>query len=72
MPYGTQAMARAVERLYATTALAETRMLAMGGHEDGIICFGRNADEAGEVLLRYLARAYRQTCADNDGGLCDY
>ncbi len=70
VPYGTQAMARAVERLYASTALPETRMLAMGGHEDGIICFGRDADEAGEVMLRYLARAYRRTCAEGDGTLC--
>jgi ribulose-5-phosphate 4-epimerase/fuculose-1-phosphate aldolase len=60
--YGTPEMAYEVERLYRSTALAETRILAMGGHEDGIIVFGHNAEAAGQVLLTYLARAYEHTC----------
>ena len=31
----------------------------MGGHEDGIIAFGRTADEAGGVMLTYLSRAFQ-------------
>ena len=69
VPYGTPEMAREVERLYRTTALAEGRLFTMGGHEDGIVAFGRTADEAGEVTLRALARAYALDCAQ-DGGLC--
>jgi len=69
VPYGTPEMAREVERLYRATALAETNLLAMGGHEDGVIAFGRTAEEAGLALLRHLARAYESDCAAG-GGLC--
>lgn len=69
VPYGTPQMAREVDRLYRTTALAEVRILAMGGHEDGIIVFGHSAEDAGQILLRYLARAYESECATNTG-LC--
>lgn len=62
VPYGTPAMAAEVQRLYRTSALPETRILAMGGHEDGIIVFGRTAAEAGQVLIAYLARAYEHVC----------
>jgi ribulose-5-phosphate 4-epimerase/fuculose-1-phosphate aldolase len=55
--YGTPEMAREVQRLYRETALPETRVFAMGGHEDGVVAFGRTADEAGEVMVRALARA---------------
>lgn len=60
--YGTPEMAAEVQRLYRSTALPETRILAMGGHEDGIIVFGHTADEAGQVLVTYLARAYQRVC----------
>ena len=63
-------MAREVARLYRSTALAEMQILAMGGHEDGIIAFGRNAEEVGQVMLRYLARAYEAQCAASGVGLC--
>lgn len=69
VPYGTPEMAREVDRLYRATALAEVGILAMGGHEDGVIVFGRSAEDAGQVLLRYLARAYEAECASGDG-LC--
>ncbi|HUH04860.1 MAG TPA: class II aldolase/adducin family protein [Kofleriaceae bacterium] len=60
--YGTPAMALAVRELYQRTPLAELRILAMGGHEDGIIVFGHTCEEAGQVLLTYLARAYENHC----------
>ncbi|MCG8419695.1 MAG: class II aldolase/adducin family protein [Proteobacteria bacterium] len=62
VPYGTPAMAGEVHRLYRSSTLAETRIMAMGGHEDGIIVFGHTAEEAGRVLITYLARAYQRTC----------
>lgn len=61
--YGTAEMAREVERLARETALLEVQILAMGGHQDGVVVFGRSAEEAGQVMLRYLARAYEAECA---------
>ncbi len=57
VPYGTQAMALEVRRLYQSTGLAERGILAMAGHEDGIIAFGHRAEEAGRALVATLARA---------------
>jgi hypothetical protein len=62
VPYGTPEMAAEVQRLYRSSALPETRILAMGGHEDGVIAFGHSAADAGTVLITYLARAYEQVC----------
>lgn len=67
--YGTPEMAREVERLWRSSPLPDVGILAMGGHEDGVVAFGRSAEEAGEVALRTLARAYEAACADG-GGLC--
>jgi hypothetical protein len=55
-------MALEVKRLYRETVLPERRILAMGGHDDGIIVFGRSPQEAGQVLLTWLARAYESEC----------
>jgi L-ribulose-5-phosphate 4-epimerase len=52
IPYGTPEMAGAVMKLMDD--LGSTRIFAMGGHEDGVIAFGRNAEEAGQVLLYEL------------------
>jgi hypothetical protein len=54
---GTPEMALEVQRLYRETALPGTGILAMGGHEDGVIAFGHTANEAGGILVRALARA---------------
>ena len=54
---GTPAMAMEVQRLYRESTLSGTGILAMGGHEDGVIAIGRSAGEAGEILVRELARA---------------
>jgi L-ribulose-5-phosphate 4-epimerase len=70
VPYGTPEMAAEVGRLWRTAPLAQRRILSMGGHEDGIIVFGRTADEAGQVLVTYLARAYQSECAARGLGLC--
>lgn len=61
-PYGSPEMALEVERLYRSSALGELGILAMGGHEDGVVVFGRTAEEAGQVVLRHLARAYESEC----------
>ena len=50
--------------------LSERGILAMGGHEDGILVLGRSAEEAGGVLLRWLARAYGAACDRGEGEIC--
>ncbi len=68
--YGTPEMAMAVRHLFQSTALDEIRLLSMGGHEDGIVAFGRTAEEAGRAVLGVLARAYESDCVDDRGSLC--
>jgi L-ribulose-5-phosphate 4-epimerase len=50
--YGTPEMAREIVRLFKETDLAKKKVIVMGGHEDGIICFGNDLDEAGDRLLQ--------------------
>ncbi len=50
IPYGTPQMALEMFRLFEEENLAERKILAMAGHEDGILCFGSTLDEAGKVL----------------------
>lgn len=58
--YGTPAMAREMARLMRNGALARRPLIAMAGHEDGVIGFGRTAEQAGTVLVRALAAALAQ------------
>jgi ribulose-5-phosphate 4-epimerase/fuculose-1-phosphate aldolase len=44
--YGTPEMAREVQRLFRETDVRERKIFAMAGHEDGIVAFGRNLQEA--------------------------
>lgn len=55
-PYGTQAMAKAVDRLLRAPGGAQG-IFAMGGHQDGVVAYGRDMDDAGQLLLATLARA---------------
>ncbi len=70
VPYGTPEMAAEVGRLYRDGLFAERRILAMGGHEDGILVFGRSPEDAGQVLLTWLARAYERDCSVGAGARC--
>jgi L-ribulose-5-phosphate 4-epimerase len=49
--YGTPAMAREVERLMRETELGSVQIMAMKGHEEGIIAFGRNLEDAMSIIL---------------------
>lgn len=55
--YGTPEMAEEVQRLFRDTDVRERGIFSMGGHENGIITFGRTSREAGSVMIDYLARA---------------
>lgn len=48
--YGTPGMAGEIKRLFRETALPQ-RIFAMGGHEEGIISFGKNIGAAADALL---------------------
>jgi hypothetical protein len=54
---GTTDMGLEVQRLFRESTLSGTGILAMAGHEDGVIAFGTSADEAGTILVKQLARA---------------
>ena len=69
VPYGTPGMAREIVRLSRETALLERGILAMGGHEDGVITFGRTPSEAGGILMESLAAAHR-SAFDETGKAC--
>jgi L-ribulose-5-phosphate 4-epimerase len=52
IPYGTPEMAMEMERLLEESPLRMRKLLAMGGHSEGILAFGRTPEEAKEVILR--------------------
>ncbi len=52
--YGTPEMAAAAAGLWGAGRWGLGGVLAMGGHEDGVVCAGREAREAGEGLLAAL------------------
>jgi L-ribulose-5-phosphate 4-epimerase len=54
---GTPEMAEEVRRLFRDTSVRERLIFAMGGHEDGVVSFGVTFEEAGTVMINYLARA---------------
>ena len=52
--YGTPEMAREVVRLFRETDVRNKRILVMGGHREGIVSFGSDLNEAGEIILSFL------------------
>ncbi len=54
--YGTPEMAREMIRLCKEDNLKETEILVMSGHKEGIITFGSNLEEAGNLLMKYYQK----------------
>ncbi len=52
--YGTPEMAKEIIRLFKETDLKKRGIFVMAGHEDGIVSFGKDMDEAGEILLKTI------------------
>lgn len=52
--YGTPEMANEIFRLFKESQTNEERIIVMAGHEEGIISFGKNLDEAGNTILKYI------------------
>jgi len=53
VPYGTAKMASEIKRLFNEEDLAHKKIMVMGGHEEGIITFGKDLKEAGQIILNY-------------------
>lgn len=51
VPYGTPQMASEIKRLFIETNLSQEKIMVMAGHEEGIIAFGKDLEEAGAVIL---------------------
>src|SRR5882762_900228 len=49
--YGTPEMAKEIGRLFKEKKLSQHKLFAMAGHSGGIVSFGKNLKEAGELLL---------------------
>jgi L-ribulose-5-phosphate 4-epimerase len=49
--YGTPQIAKEVIRLFYETDLRSRQIFVMGGHEEGIISFGKDLNEAGKIIL---------------------
>jgi len=56
VPYGTPEMANEIFRLFKETDVKQQKIIVMAGHDEGIISFGKNLEEAGEILLNFLAK----------------
>ncbi len=52
--YGTTAMAREIYRMMKDPAIRHHQIFGMAGHEGGILAFGKNLPEAGNLLLEKL------------------
>ncbi len=49
--YGTPEMAREFQRLYTDTDFRVQGVAVMGGHEEGIVSFGKDINQAAERIL---------------------
>jgi ribulose-5-phosphate 4-epimerase/fuculose-1-phosphate aldolase len=57
--YGTTEMANEIRRLFIETDVKTEKIIAMAGHEEGIIAFGKTLDEAGEIILKRVHKLNR-------------
>ena len=55
---GTAELATEIRRLRFAWVLAASSLVAINGHEDGMISFGKSKKEASQQLVTALARAY--------------
>ncbi|MGR8935967.1 MAG: class II aldolase/adducin family protein [Gammaproteobacteria bacterium] len=57
IPYGTPEMAAAVEQLLAVPHCLQRRLFIMRGHQDGVVSYGNDIQEAAQSLIACLAKA---------------
>ena len=56
--YGTPEMAREIKRLFDETNFREIRVMAMAGHDEGLLSYGTTLDDAGTRLMDVLEGRY--------------
>ena len=54
IPYGTPEMAAATRELVMGNDIDSRGIFAMGGHVDGVVCFGKDPGDAGALLLSFM------------------
>lgn len=69
VPYGTPEMAAETQRLFAECDLAQLKIFAMAGHEDGIVTFGENLQIAYRVLINWCLMTGFMTQPDSAAAL---
>lgn len=57
--YGTPEMAKEIKRCLVSGDNRDNGIIAMAGHEDGIISYGDRADRAGDILIRFFLEAMK-------------
>ena len=61
VPYGTPEMAKEIFRLFDEENLGVEKILVMAGHEEGVICFGEDLDEAADIVIKKSVGAIRES-----------
>ncbi len=51
VPYGSPEMAREIQRLFSEQDADKFQIFAMAGHENGVIAFGNNLEEAWQAIV---------------------
>ena len=59
--YGTPAMCQEVQKIFRSPLVTRRAIIAMGGHEDGVLAFGSTAEEVGLALLDLVSKAFALT-----------
>ena len=54
IPYGTPEMASEIDRLFKETNVVARKVIIMAGHQEGIIVWGKDADEAGKNVMAII------------------
>ncbi|MFT5168792.1 MAG: L-ribulose-5-phosphate 4-epimerase [Saprospiraceae bacterium] len=54
--YGSPEMANEIIRLIAETDVADQKVFAMAGHQEGLFSFGKTLEEAGSAILDLVAK----------------
>ena len=58
--FGTPELALEIKRLLNHTEALNRQIIIMGGHEEGILTFGKDLEDAGSVLLDYQKKVENQ------------
>ena len=56
-PFGTPEIANEIRELVKKDEVLKDRLIVMGGHEDGLIAFGKDVEEAGQAMMEYYNQA---------------